>query len=135
MAAKKKAASKAKSKAKAAKPKVVAKATKAPAISSDKPMTKSETYAYLAATTGLSRKQVSGLFSELAGLIGKSVGKKGPGTYVVPGLMKIRVVRKPATKAREGINPFTGEKTMFKAKPARNVVKIQALKALKDMVK
>lgn len=136
MAAKKKAASKAKSKAKAAKPKVVAKATnKAPAISSDKPMTKSETYAYLAATTGLSRKQVSGLFGELAGLIGKSVGKKGPGTYVVPGLMKIRVVRKPATKAREGINPFTGEKTMFKAKPARNVVKIQALKALKDMVK
>jgi nucleoid DNA-binding protein len=135
MAAKKKAAGKAKSKAKAAKPKVVAKATKAPSISADKPLTKSETYAYLAATTGLSRKQVSGLFSDLAGLIGKSVGKKGPGTYVVPGLMKIRVVRKPATKAREGINPFTGEKTMFKAKPARNVVKIQALKALKDMVK
>lgn len=135
MAAKKKAASKAKSKAKTAKPKVVAKANKAPSISADKPLTKSETYAYLAATTGLSRKQVSGLFSDLAGLIGKSVGKKGPGTYVVPGLMKIRVVRKPATKAREGINPFTGEKTMFKAKPARNVVKIQALKALKDMVK
>ncbi|MGH8373403.1 MAG: HU family DNA-binding protein [Gammaproteobacteria bacterium] len=135
MAAKKKAASKAKSKAKAVKSKVVAKAPKAPAVSSSKPLTKSETYAYLAATTGLSRKQVSGLFNDLAGLIGKSVGKKGPGTYVVPGLMKIRVVRKPATKAREGINPFTGEKTMFKAKPARNVVKIQALKALKDMVK
>lgn len=142
MAAKKKAAGKAKSKAKAkakttksTKSKVVAKSAKAPAISSSKPLTKSETYAYLAATTGLSRKQVSGLFSDLADLIGKSVGKKGPGTYVVPGLMKIRVVRKPATKAREGINPFTGEKTIFKAKPARNVVKIQALKALKDMVK
>ncbi|HEX5339470.1 MAG TPA: HU family DNA-binding protein [Gammaproteobacteria bacterium] len=135
MAAKKKAAGKAKSKAKTAKSKVVAKATKAPAISASKPLTKSETYAYLVATTGLSRKQVSGLFSDLADLIGKSVGKKGPGTYVVPGLMKIRVVRKPATKAREGINPFTGEKTMFKAKPARNVVKVQALKALKDMVK
>ena len=137
MAAKKKAAGKAKSKAKTAKSKVkvVAKANKAPAISGSKPLTKSETYAYLVATTGLSRKQVAGLFSDLADLIGKSVGKKGPGTYVVPGLMKIRVVRKPATKAREGINPFTGEKTMFKAKPARNVVKIQALKALKDMVK
>ncbi|MGH8363211.1 MAG: HU family DNA-binding protein, partial [Gammaproteobacteria bacterium] len=68
-------------------------------------------------------------------LIGKCLGKKGPGVYVVPGLMKVRVVRKPATKEREGINPFTGQPTIFKAKPARNVVKIQALKAMKDMVK
>lgn len=130
MAAKKKAASKSK-----AKVKTVAKATKAPVISADKPLTKSETYAYLAHATGLSRKQVAGIFEGLAGLIGKSLGKKGPGMYVVPGLMKIRVVRKPATKAREGINPFTGQPTIFKAKPARNVVKIQALKAMKDMVK
>jgi len=48
--------------------------------------------------------------------------------------MKLTVVRKPATKARKGINPFTGEETMFKAKPARNVVKIRPLKNLKDMV-
>ncbi|MGA9851512.1 MAG: HU family DNA-binding protein [Gammaproteobacteria bacterium] len=130
MAAKKKAASKAK-----AKVKTVAKATKAPVISADKPLTKSETYSYLAYNTGLSRKQVAGVFEGLAGLIGKSLGKKGPGVYVVPGLMKVRVVRKPATKAREGINPFTGQPTIFKAKPARNVVKIQALKAMKDMVK
>ena len=115
--------------------KVVAKATKAPAVSADKPFTKSETYAYLAHSTGLSRKQVASIFENLAGLIGKSIGKKGPGLYVVPGLMKIKVVRKPATKEREGINPFTGEKTIFKAKPARNVVKVQALKGLKDMVK
>jgi len=115
--------------------KTVAKATKAPAVSADKPFTKSETYAYLAHSTGLSRKQVAGVFEHLAGLIGKSLGKKGPGIYVVPGLMKIKVVRKPATKEREGINPFTGEKTIFKAKPARNVVKVQALKGLKDMVK
>ena len=81
------------------------------------------------------RKQVASIFENLAGLIGKSIGKKGPGLYVVPGLMKIKVVRKPATKEREGINPFTGEKTIFKAKPARNVVKVQALKGLKDMVK
>jgi nucleoid DNA-binding protein len=52
----------------------------------------------------------------------------------VPGLMKLVVQRKPATKARKGINPFTGEETMFKAKPARNVVKIRPLKNLKDMV-
>ena len=126
MAVKKKAASKAKT---------VAKATKAPTISADKPLTKSETYAYLAHATGLSRKQVAAVFEGLAGLVGKSIGKKGPGVYVVPGLMKIRVVRKPATKAREGINPFTGQPTIFKAKPARNVVKIQALKALKEMAK
>jgi nucleoid DNA-binding protein len=48
--------------------------------------------------------------------------------------MKIRLKKKPATKARKGINPFTGEEMMFKAKPARNVVKVQALKGLKDMV-
>ena len=130
MAAMKKAASKPKAKAK-----TVAKVVKAPAISADKPLTKSETYAYLAATTGLARKQVVSVFENLSGLIGKCLGKKGPGVYVVPGLMKVRVVRKPATKEREGINPFTGQPTIFKAKPARNVVKIQALKAMKDMVK
>ena len=130
MAAMNKSASKAK-----AKVKTVAKATKAPIITANKPFTKSETYAYLAHSTGLSRKQVAGIFEGLAELIGKSLGKKGPGVYVVPGLMKVRVVRKPATKAREGINPFTGQPTIFKAKPARNVVKIQALKAMKDMVK
>ncbi|HEY1774144.1 MAG TPA: HU family DNA-binding protein [Gammaproteobacteria bacterium] len=115
--------------------KVAVKAAKAPAVNADKPFTKSETYAYLAHSTGLSRKQVASIFENLAGLIGKSLGKKGPGIYVVPGLMKVKVVRKPATKEREGINPFTGEKTIFKAKPARNVVKVQALKGLKDMVK
>ncbi len=67
-------------------------------------------------------------------LIGKGLGKRGPGVFNVPGLMKVKVIRKPATKARKGINPFTKEETVFKAKPARNVVKIQPLKALKDMV-
>jgi nucleoid DNA-binding protein len=51
-----------------------------------------------------------------------------------PGLMKIKVVKKPAVPARKGVNPFTGEEMMFKAKPARNVVKVTPLKALKDMV-
>ena len=67
-------------------------------------------------------------------MIKKDLGKKGPGIFTVPGLMKIKVVRKPATKARKGINPFTGEEMMFKAKPSRNVVKVLALKGLKDMV-
>jgi nucleoid DNA-binding protein len=98
------------------------------------PRTKSEILTLLAETTGLSRKEVSNVFLSMNDLIGKDVGKKGCGLFTVPGLMKIRRVNRPATKARKGINPFTGEEVMFKAKPARNVVKIRPLKALKDMV-
>ncbi len=99
-----------------------------------KPMTKSEIMASLSESTELSKKEIAGVVEALSELIGKNLGKKGPGVFNVPGLMKIKVVRKPATKARKGINPFTGEEAMFKAKPARNVVKIQPLKALKEMV-
>jgi nucleoid DNA-binding protein len=105
-------------------------ASKAPA----KPMTKSEIVSGIADATGLAKKQVSSVFEAMAGQIKKSIGRNGPGAYAVPGLMKVIVVRKPATKARKGINRFTGEETMFKAKPARNVVKIRPLKNLKDMV-
>ena len=97
--------------------------------------TKSEILAHIAETTESSRKLVGNVFSALSDLIGQHVGKKGPGIFVVPGLMKITVVQKPATKARKGINPFTKQEQMFKAKPARKVVKIRALKALKDMAK
>jgi nucleoid DNA-binding protein len=100
-----------------------------------KAATKSEILQGIAAATDLSRKQVSSVFNALSEQIGKNVGKKGPGVFVVPGLMKIMVITKPATKAREGINPFTKEKTMFKAKPARKVIKVRPLKALKDMAK
>jgi nucleoid DNA-binding protein len=97
-----------------------------------KPPTKSEVLNALAEKTGLKRKQVSEVFDELNGVIKKSL--KGAGCFTMPGLVKIRVVRKPATKARKGINPFTKEPTVFKAKPARNVVKATALKGLKEMV-
>ena len=96
--------------------------------------TKTEVFGSLADSTELTKKQVALVFDELAGLIKKDLGKRGPGIFTVPGLMKIKVVRKPATKARKGINPFTGEEMMFKAKPARNVVKVLALKGLKTMV-
>ncbi len=99
-----------------------------------KPMSKSEIVSGIAEATGLAKKQVSAVFEAMAGQIQKSLSSRGPGVYTVPGLMKVYVVRKPATKARKGINPFTGEETMFKAKPARNVVKIRPLKNLKDMV-
>ncbi len=99
-----------------------------------KPMTKTEVLNTLSERTGLPKKQVSQLLEELGSLIGGSLSKKGPGVFNVPGLMKITVQRKPATKARPGKNPFTGEDTIFKAKPARNVVKIRPLKGLKEMV-
>jgi len=109
-------------------------AKKNAAKASDKPTTKSEALGYIADQTGLTKKDVGAVFDSLSGLIKRDLKKNGPGVFSVPGLMKIKVVRKPATKARKGINPFTGEETVFKAKPARNVVKIGALKALKDMV-
>ena len=99
-----------------------------------KPMTKTEVLNALAEGTGLNKKDVASVLTELGTLIGKNLGKKGPGVFNVPGLLKVKVIRKPATKARKGINPFTKEETVFKAKPARNVVKVQPLKALKDMV-
>ncbi|HSG70794.1 MAG TPA: HU family DNA-binding protein [Planctomycetaceae bacterium] len=99
-----------------------------------KPMTKSAIYAGLAESTGLSKKDVSSVLDALTAMIESQLGNKGPGVFNVPGLMKIVIQRKPATKARKGINPFTGEEQLFKAKPARNVVKIRPLKGLKDMV-
>jgi nucleoid DNA-binding protein len=99
-----------------------------------KPMTKSEILSGIADATGLARKQVSSVFEAMGGQIKKSLSSRGPGSYTVPGLMKVTVVRKPATKARKGINPFTGQETVFKAKPARNVVKVRPMKNLKDMV-
>ena len=98
------------------------------------PMTKSAMLAQIAQNTGLARKQVSAIFDELAILIESHLKKGGVGQFTFSGLMKIEVKRKPATKARKGINPFTGEETVFKAKPARNVVRIRALKKVKDMV-
>jgi len=102
---------------------------------SAKPATKSEILSSIAGTTQLSRKQVASVFEALSGLVKAAVGKKGPGVFAVPGLMKIVVIHKPATPARKGINPFTKQEQMFKAKPARNVIKVRPLKALKDMAK
>jgi nucleoid DNA-binding protein len=99
-----------------------------------KPMTKTEIISELAQNTELNKKQVSSVFDELAIVIERHIKQRSPGKFVFSGLMKIEVKKKPATKARKGINPFTKEETMFKAKPARRVVKIQPLKNIKDMV-
>jgi DNA-binding protein HU-beta len=78
--------------------------------------TKSDILAAISKDTGLSKKQVSGVFDSLGTVIKKSL--KSHGLFTLPGLAKMKVVKKPATKAREGVNPFTGEKMVFKAKPA-----------------
>ncbi len=98
-----------------------------------KPTTKTEMLSLIAEKTDLKRKDVSAVFDELSGMIKRDL-KSGPGVFNIYGLMKVKVVRKPATPARKGINPFTKEEVMFKAKPARNVVKVLPLKSLKDMV-
>jgi nucleoid DNA-binding protein len=95
---------------------------------------KSDVYNTIAEKVGLTRRDVAGVFHVLGGVIKADLQKGGPGVFKVPGLMRITVQRKPATKARMGINPFTKEEVMFKAKPARNVVKVRPLRQLKEMV-
>ncbi len=102
---------------------------------SAKAATKSEILAGIASATQLSRKQVASVIDALSSQIASAVGKKGPGIFALPGLLKIMVVQKAAVPARKGINPFTKQEQMFKAKPARRVVKVRPLKALKDMAK
>ena len=96
--------------------------------------TKSQILGELSEKTGLSKKEVGGVLDELAVLIERHIGKKSVGEFTLPGLLKITTVHKKAQKARKGINPFTGEETTFKAKPARTVVKVRPLKKLKEMV-
>jgi nucleoid DNA-binding protein len=98
------------------------------------PLTKAQLLATLAENTGLTKKDVTGVLDELSLVINRHLKKRGAGQFTMPGLMKIKTVRRPATKARKGTNPFTGQETVFKAKPARTVVKVQPLKGLKDMV-
>ena len=98
-----------------------------------KPSTKSEIYTYISERANLKKKEVGAVFDALADMISRDL-KRGTGVFNVPGLMKIKAVHKSAVPERRGINPFTKEETTFKAKPARNVVKVQPLKGLKDMV-
>ena len=124
--------------AKKAAPKTAAKAVvaKAPAVKKSTAaisakLSKSQIYTEIGTSTGLNRKQVASVLDELESLISRSVSKKGVGEFTVPGLLKITTVKKPATKARKGVSPFTGEEITFKAKPARTIVKVRPLKKLK----
>lgn len=94
---------------------------------------KSQILDEIAASTGLARKEVASVLDSLTVLIEGHLKKNAVGEFVLPGLMKITTVRKSAVKARKGINPFTKQEVMFKAKPATTVVKVRPLKQLKDM--
>lgn len=100
-----------------------------------KSRTKSDIINILATCSDLSKKEVQVLFANLADLIKFDMGKTGPGVFSLQGLLKIVRIHKPATKARKGINPFTREPMMFKAKPARKIVRVRPLKSLKDFAK
>jgi nucleoid DNA-binding protein len=116
--------------AKAAPAKKVAKITSA----KEKPRTKSEILTIISDNVGISKKEAAQVFEVMGDMIQADLKKNACGAFNVPGMMKVMVQRKPATKARKGINPFTKEETVFKAKPARNVVKVRPLKGLKDRV-
>lgn len=130
---KKSAAPKASAKSKTA-PKAKSSTRKA-ALTVKKPLTKSQIMSHLATTTEIKKKEIERLFDGIVELMEAHLSQKGPGEFNFAGLLKCRVVRKPATKARSGTNPFTGQPTVFAAKPARNVLKIRPLKKLKEIVK
>jgi nucleoid DNA-binding protein len=120
--------------------KKVAKALKPSTSKSAKPtksrasMKKTELFTILAEAAQIRKNQVEALFTSLSDVIASQLSKKGPQQFIIPGIAKIVVRHKPATKARKGVNGLTGQEMIVKAKPARNVVKIRPLKKLKEMV-
>ncbi len=117
-------------------PKKKAAAKKAPAkrlTAVKSRFSKTQILSEISEKTELTRKQVGAVIEELSDLIERHVKKGACGEFVMPGLLKVNTVKKPARKARKGINPFTGEETMFKAKPASTQVKVRPLKKLKEM--
>lgn len=96
-------------------------------------MSKGAFFQTIAERTEMKRKQVAALFEVVSEIVESGL-KHRPNNITIPGLVRIKVVHKKATKRRKGINPFTKEPTIFKAKPARDVVKVRAVKALKEMV-
>jgi DNA-binding protein HU-beta len=95
-------------------------------------MSKSELIQKIADEQSLSKKDVKAVIESLAAVGYKELKKTG--TFLLPGFAKFVVIKKPATKERTGINPFTKEPTVFKAKPARKTLKVRPVKAAKDSV-
>lgn len=96
-------------------------------------LNKSQLLTHLSEVTELSRKEIATVFEALQNAMHRHLRKGATGEFTMPGLFKCIVKHKPATKARKGVNPFTGEMITFKAKPARDIIKVRALKRLKEM--
>ena len=99
-----------------------------------KKLTKSQVLSELAVLTELDKKSINRVFDGLTEIIKKQLGSRGPGEFVIPGLLKLKSVKKPATKDRPGINPFTKEAITIKGKPASKKIRASALKSLKDLI-
>ena len=97
-------------------------------------MSKSQFVATLAEKSGLNKKQATSALDTINVMVAQQLGKRGPGEVLIPGLLKLNIVEKPATPKHEGVNPFTKEPMTYKAKPARKVIKVRTLKALKDAI-
>lgn len=130
----KKTAAKKTAKAKPAKVAKVTKVVSGPLAKVSKVFTKGTLLTTLSERTGVAKKDVTAVLTELTAVVEGHLKKGGPGKFTLPGMLKMTVKNSPARKARKGTNPFTGEPTTFKAKPASRKVKVTALKALKEMV-
>ena len=100
----------------------------------EKPFSKAEVINFMTEMAGIVKKQTVAIMDALSHIIDAHLSEKGPGAFMFPGIAKFRVVKKPATKARKGKNPFTGKEMTFAAKSAHNTVKAKPLKKLKDLV-
>ncbi len=101
---------------------------------SDKRMNKSQFVTAMAEKSGLNQKQASSALEAINAITVEQLSKQGPGEVLIPGLLKLNVVDKPATSQHEGVNPFTKEPMTYKAKAAHKVIKVRLLKSLKDAV-
>lgn len=97
-------------------------------------MSKSLFVTTLAEKSGLNRKQAVSALETINAMVAQQLGKRGPGEVLIPGLLKLNIVNKPATRKHEGINPFTKAPMTYKAKAARKVIRVRPLKALKDAI-
>jgi nucleoid DNA-binding protein len=105
-----------------------------PAAAAAKPLNKSQIAGALSEKTGLTKVQVNAVLASLDEVIKQQLGKKGPGAFVLPGLLKLQIRMRPSQPAKKGRNPATGEEITIAAKKASKRIAVRPLKALKDMV-
>ncbi|MDI9347543.1 MAG: HU family DNA-binding protein [Methylacidiphilales bacterium] len=98
-----------------------------------KPMSTSEVVKEIATRTELSSSEVKKIIESLKNLMIEQLNDSAVRQFVIPGILKLKTVEKPAVPERKGINPFTKQETIFKARPAKKIVKASVLKALKNL--